>query len=114
MPDLLIKFILRLGSKTGFGGGPLFHRWLPRGDKDAISVEVEAGDLQLCLERRGHVNEGFVFFDFDRRAVDDSIVRKQGMLDGGPLFGRLRLSDISEQELEFLRRKQSCRPFYRK
>jgi hypothetical protein len=114
MPELLIKFIVRLGGEPGFRGGPLFHRWLPDGEKDAISVKVEAGHLQVSFDRCGSVKEGSIVFDFDRREVDNTIVSRQGMLDGGPLFGRLRLSDISDQELEVLRHDEIGHPFYLK
>ena len=103
MADLLIKFIIRLGNNAGFGGGPLFHRWLPQASESAIDVRVETGHLQLWFERRGYTDNNMVRFSFERHEVDDSIVQKQGKLDAGPLFGRLRITNVSSGDLDVLR-----------
>jgi len=102
MADLLIRFIIPLGNDADFGGGPSFHRWLPRGIEDAIETDVGVGHLQLWFERRGYT-ESIVQFDFERQEVDANLVSKQGRLDAGPLFGRLRLADISNDVIDALR-----------
>jgi len=103
MPAVLIKFIIRLGEPN-FSGGPLFHRWLPRGIQDSIETRVASGELRLWFERRGYTEKGMVRFDFRRNEVDDSILAKQGRLDAGPLFGTLTLQDVSGTALDVLRR----------
>lgn len=103
MADLLIRFIIPLGNDADFGGGPSFHRWLPRGIEDAIETDVEFGHLQLWFERRGYT-ERMVQFDFERHEVDPHIVPKQGRLDAGPLFGKLQLTKAPDDVIEVLRR----------
>ncbi len=103
MLDLIIRFIIPLGNDANFGGGPSFHRWLPRGIEDAIETNVEVGHLQLWFERRGYT-ENIVQFDFERQEVDADLVSKQGRLDAGPLFGRLRLADVPNDVIDVLRR----------
>jgi hypothetical protein len=91
---VLIRFIIRLGD-VNFGGGPLFHRWLPNGIQDSIQTQVEIGHLQLWFEKRGITDNGMVQFSFKRHEVDDKIVARQGRLDAGPLFGMLKLNDVT-------------------
>lgn len=100
---VLIKFIVRLGD-VNFSGGPLFHRWLPRGIQDCIETEVKVGHLQLWFERRGHTHAGMVQFTFERHEVDDTIVAKQGRLDAGPLFGMVKLENVASSLMNVLRR----------
>ncbi len=103
MADLVIRFVIPMGNDFDFGGGPSFHRWLPRGIKDAIETDVELGHLQLWFERRGFT-ERMVQFDFDRHEVDPHIVAKQGRLDAGPLFGKLQLANTPDDVIDILRR----------
>lgn len=103
MSAVLIKFVIRLGDPN-FSGGPLFHRWLPRGIQDCIETQVAGGQLRLWFERRGYTEQGMVRFDFERREVDDSIVVKQGRLDAGPLFGMLNLDSVTSTTLDVLKR----------
>jgi hypothetical protein len=85
--------------------GPLFHRWLPDGETDAM--EISTGDpgvvLRLWFERCGFVERGFVRFDYDRREVDPEVMRQQTPLHGGPLRGRFELSDVSEDVMVAIR-----------
>jgi len=92
-----------MGNDADFGGGPSFHRWLPRGIEDAVEMDLEIGHLQLWFERRGYT-EGIVRFDFERHEVDPHIVPKQGRLDAGPLFGRLHLTKAPNEIIDVLRR----------
>jgi hypothetical protein len=50
MAGLLIKFAIRLGDSVDFSGGPLFHRWLPRGMEDAIELEPVSAILGFGLK----------------------------------------------------------------
>jgi hypothetical protein len=104
MAGLLIKFAIRLGDSVDFSGGPLFHRWLPRGMEDAIELETGVGHLRLWFERLGYTEENMVHFDFQRHEVNDAIVPKQGKLDAGPVFGLLNIDKISDSVLDEVRK----------
>ena len=101
MTTLLVKFALYLDdlSDKSRPQGPLFHRWLPDNENDAITLKAEAkSSVKVWFERRGHVPNGFIEYDVSRREVDPSIVRRQCKLDGGPLFGKAEIQDISPEE----------------
>jgi len=106
MNKILFKFAIILeddGLLKHYG--PLFHRWLPNGFKDAINLNM--GDpnykLKVWFERRGFVRDGFIMFNYDKYEVDEKIIPKQGVLEGGPLFGLLEFKGLSEKELESVR-----------
>jgi hypothetical protein len=112
MSALWIRFIIRLSDDADFAGGPSFHRWLPRGLRDAISVDTDLGKLHLWFERRGYENNGWIKFHFDRHEVDDALMDKQGKLDAGPLLGRLQIDQVAPDALEALRRDSLENPQY--
>jgi hypothetical protein len=84
--------------------GPLFHRWIPNGETDAIELSTGEEDafLQVWFERRGFVEEGLIKFHPDRLEVDETLIPKQGILDAGPLFGLLKICNLSSEDLETL------------
>jgi hypothetical protein len=84
--------------------GPVFHRWLPDGEADAIqlSAENESDQVAVWLERRTVIKSGFLVSDRAGKEFDASIMARQGKLDGGNLFGRMTLSDLSDVELASL------------
>lgn len=75
--------------------GPLFHRWLPNGKKDAIRLATNKdepqAELRVWFERRGSVQGGFIEYDPKARGVDRSIMVRQAALDGGHLHVELLL-----------------------
>lgn len=102
MATLLLRFAINLEDyHSPFRNhGPLFHRWLPDGEKDAITFDTGEPDteLKIWFERRGYVNDGgFIEFDADRRDVDDSKIPTQAVLDAGPLFGSLKIENLSKK-----------------
>lgn len=80
--------------------GPSFHRWLPEGKKDAISLETRYPNtsLKIWFERRGYVKDEMIEYDTKRQEVDESIMEKQGVLVGGRLFCSLEVDDVSEEQ----------------
>lgn len=81
--------------------GVLFHRWLPDGANDAITVPVNhmANTLKIWFERNGYIENGFIRYDFQRSEVDPSVMTRQGKLEAGPLRGEASFTDISDEEL---------------
>lgn len=105
MSTLLLKFGINLKeyslSIIAQHHGPLFHRWLPDGEKDAIVLDTGDSNIELRVwfERRGFVDNGFIKFDYKRREVNPEIIPKQAILDAGPLWGLLKIQGLSEEEL---------------
>lgn len=108
MPKLLLNFLIILNNYTlpeySQLPGPLFHRWLPDGMKDAIILDTGEPNavLKVWFERMGFVNNGFIKFDYVRREVDPEIIPMQAILKAGPLYGLLEIQDISKEELTAL------------
>ncbi|MFA5629331.1 MAG: hypothetical protein WC958_03650 [Dehalococcoidales bacterium] len=116
MATLRLKFSVTLKeSKLHFSHhGPLFHRWLPNGENDAIvKRNQEKGvEIKFWFERCGFENHGFIEFDENRREVDLDIMAKQGVLDAGPLKGMLVIQDVKQEEIDALQLNRSGSPHY--
>lgn len=93
--------------------GPLFHRWLPNGEKDAIVLDTgdPQSELKVSFEHRGYVDDGYVRFDWKRDEVDPSIIPRQAVLEGGHLAGWLKI-ELPDEELEALRKVSTGDPAY--
>lgn len=115
---LLLRFIVELERQDLHGTvgrfGPLFHRWLPDGEKDAIALDTGDSNarLKIWFERTGFVKDGFIEFDRARREVDPKIMSRQGLLDAGPLHAVLEIRDLEESQLSFLRNNAIGDPDY--
>ena len=116
MPNLLLKFYVHLGQPNGLGrlNGPLFHRWLPDGEKDAINLYTGFPNIKLKVwfERLGFVKDQFIEFDITRKEVDPAIIPMQAVLTAGPLFGLLEIQDISDEEAMCLSKQLTEDPIY--
>lgn len=83
--------------------GPVFHRWLPNGEMDALVIDLPgmAASIRLWFERRGYVDSGgFIQYAPDRREVDESVIPRQALLEAGVLFGRITLERVPDDEYE--------------
>lgn len=106
MNKILLKFAIILeNEELSMHYGPLFHRWLPDGLKDAIFLNTGDNNatLKIWFERRGFVQGGFIVFNYKKHEVDAKIIPSQGVLEGGPLFGLLEVRGLSDKELEAIR-----------
>jgi hypothetical protein len=85
--------------------GPLFNRWLPDGEKDALVFPSESPDksLRVWFVRRGRMDGGFVRYDSNKHEVDESVMSRQGWLDAGPLRGEAKFALVSAAEMEAIR-----------
>jgi len=81
--------------------GPLFHRWLPDGEQDAIDIILsECEYIKLWFERRGYINnENYFCYDPQRDEFNTSVMERQGKLEAGYLFGEALLS-LNEDEID--------------
>lgn len=109
MPALLLKFKINLEDYSVSihprHHGPLFHRWLPDGEKDAIVLDTgdPNAELKVWFERLGFKHKDFIEFDYTRREVEPETIPKQAILDAGPLVGLLEIHAVSEEESVSLR-----------
>jgi len=109
MTILLLKFAINLERFDHEfilrNHGPLFHRWLPDGQRDSIAFDT--GDpnssLRVWFERRGYVDGHFIRFDYKRTEVDLDIMNRQAVLDAGPLRGQLEIREIDDREIRPVR-----------
>lgn len=89
--------------------GPLFHRWLPNGRPDAITVPVKdsRNELKFWFERRGFRRDGtFIHYDVSRKEVDEDAMRRQAVLVAGGLFGEARFAHVMADELTAIRTEE--------
>ena len=106
MPKLQLSLAFALESSEAGSFhriyGPLFHRWLPDGRKDAIRLTADGDPLQIDVwfERRAKKTTGGLLA-WDPRATefDEGVMARQGVLDGGYLFGEI-LFEISDEEYQ--------------
>ena len=109
MNKLLLRFAIILQEysldEIARHDGPLFHRWLPDGQKDGINLST--GDknisLKVWFERWGFVDGGWIRFKLNERKVDAAIIPKQAILDAGPLIGNLEIIGLTDDELKVLK-----------
>jgi hypothetical protein len=117
MGTILFDFVVQLKDNNQpypFGHeGPLFHRWLPDGEKDAIVLNTAdpQAELKVSFERLGFMDNGHVRFKWDRREVDPSVIPRQAVLEGGYMVGWLKL-EVPDEELETLSKVKMGDPAY--
>ena len=109
MATLLLRFAITLEDYNlphiDQHHGPLFHRWLPDGEKDSIVLDTGDPDaeLKVWFDRWGFVRDGFIEFSYKRREVAPDLIPRQAVLDAGPLMGLLRIQGLSEEQLAPIR-----------
>jgi hypothetical protein len=117
MGTILFDFVVQLKDSNQpypFGHeGPLFHRWLPDGEKDAIALNTgdPQAELKVSFERRGFMDDGHVRFKWNRREVDPSVIPRQAVLEGGYMVGWLKI-EVPDEELENLGKFSTGDPAY--
>ena len=104
MTTLLVKSQLNLTSSwqapySLLPNGPLFSRWLPDGEKDAICLlRSESLCVKVWFERLGFERDGFIRFDSKRREIDPEALSRQFPVDGGPMMAQLEWKNFSEAD----------------
>lgn len=109
MPRLVLKFSIKLErefDKENYPEGPVFHRWLPDGQIDAIMLKDDPDiSLKVWFERFGTTAKDwdgdYIKFEYGKKDFEPTIIPKQSSLIAGPLRGRLEIS-VSEEQLQSL------------
>jgi hypothetical protein len=123
MPSLLFRFAVVLEDYgiepySLFDGerhhGPLFHKWLPNGEADAVPLVTgdSNADLKVWFEQSGYMENGRIKFDYERKEIDSATIPEHGILDAGPLIGLMRLDDLSDEAVSAVQENQQGDPRY--
>ena len=117
-PTAVVQLLVRFGvslERTDIRPtrphGPLFHRWLPNGERDAITIKDETFILHLWFEQWGFMDHSFIRFEYKRKEVDSDTVPRQAVLDAGPLYGNIQL-DITHDKLASIIKGREGDPVY--
>lgn len=96
MAPLLLRFVVWLyaGRDTGPVGAQ-FHRWLPDGEKDRLTLVNQLDRIvSVWFERRGYMLGGLIRYDRSRKEVDATVIPRQGRLEAGNLRGKIELYHV--------------------
>ncbi|WP_113922489.1 hypothetical protein [Cognataquiflexum aquatile] len=102
MKPLKLKFKIQLHNHENETPnqikGPGFHRFLPNGRYDRIECKLSKlnGKISFWFEQRGVLYENFIRYDPEKKLKEKQVISRQGILDGGELFGELELLNLSE------------------
>jgi len=113
MTTLLLKFRIDFWRPDGIFAiehqWPVFHRWLPDGEKDALSFDMKDPNiaLKIWFERWGVVQSGLIEYRGEKQEFDPAIIPTQGYLVGGPLFGLLIIDNIPDENIDFLQENKN-------
>lgn len=87
--------------------GLLFSKFLPKDSEDSLEIKLKDGKINFWFERRGfHDEDGFIIHDLNKKEISESVIHRQGIIEGGPLFGILQLDtaiskfNFKENEIE--------------
>lgn len=85
--------------------GPLFHRFVPNGPIDAVFLTPEGDphEIQVWFTRSAKLIGGILEWERHGSQFDESIMRRQAKLEGGPLYGEM-LMEVSDEEMASLLR----------
>lgn len=95
--------------------GPIFHRWLPNGQTDAIKFYDENinGNIRIWHKRWGVVKDGEFQFEYNKEILDEELILEQIALEAGPLYGDVQI-EISDKELSVLNNDDQTSEIYLK
>jgi len=93
---------------------PVFHRWLPDGEKDALTFDMKDPNitLKLWFERWEVVQTGLIEYRGETRQFDPAIIPTQGYLVAGPLFGLLTIDNIPDENADLLQENKNSDQSY--
>lgn len=94
--------------------GPVFSGWLPDGDGDALTLELNEQDAVVALwfRRYGEVDGSFVKYDAEKDEVDPEVMETQLGLDAGPLWGEVRLEELDRATFRAVEENRRGTPEY--
>src|SRR6266850_5531927 len=94
-----MSFHLRLETRSLAGPlkivGPLFHRFVPNGQNDAVFLTPEGDphEIRVWFERAAKQEQGVLKWERNGSEFDEGIMRRQAKLEGGPLQGEMLMPE---------------------
>ncbi len=84
--------------------GPIFHQFVPDGQNDAVHLTPadDPHDIRVWFERFAKSDGTFLHWDRDGKDFDESIMRRQGKLEAGPLYGEMHYPYVTDAEMAAL------------
>ena len=94
--------------------GPAFHRFLPNNKYDKLEKNLSSltGKISFWFERRGIMDDNLIRYNNKKKLINENAILKQGILDGGPLFGQIILNEVSSDVLKVLQNNLIGDPNY--
>jgi len=96
MVDFYLRFVVRLTDSDSYYKGPLFNKWLPDDENDAIVLDTNF-DVKVWFERRGFISGSYIRYNSTKRDIQNNLIPRQAVLDGGILFGSAKFNATEEQ-----------------
>ena len=120
MPTILFNLIVPLerydSEEFGRVHGPIFHRWLPDGVNDSITIKTKSRNVRVdaWFERCGFVQDGWIRFDYKKRETDPALVKRQAKLDAGPLRAKIEMKGVARDDIITLEKNEKGDKNYNK
>lgn len=86
--------------------GPVFTRWLPNGENDALKISLEnySSEVLLWFERHGYVSDsGFIEYEHKRFEIDENVLPLQAKVYAGALYGKIVLNEVTHDQINSLK-----------
>lgn len=90
--------------------GPVFTRWLPNGEDDALKVVISEHNatVYLWFEQHGTMDDnGFIKYEHKKNEIDKNVIPNQSKLYAGALYGKIVLNNVSEENKKVLINNES-------
>lgn len=108
MGKILLDFVVQLQNDDLpyplNHNGPLFHKWLPDGENDAVVLDTgePTAELKVSFKRFGFIDDsGYVRYDRNRSEIDPTVIPRQAVLEGGYMIAWLSIEMKDDQVAAF-------------
>jgi len=95
--------------------GPVFRRWSPDGENDALKFSVldDSVDIFLWFERHGYIDDsGFIRYEHKKFEIDPEVLPKQKKIYTGALYGKVILHSVSPAQITALKEDDTTNEEY--
>lgn len=117
--QVTLRFTLALTKEDSVANGPLFHRWIPDGERDAIELPPlsspdpgpKPSRLRVWFDPRGG-DFGGLHYAPEGPPFPREKVEREGKAEGGPLHGELQVDDVDDAAIQALDQDSRHDPAY--
>lgn len=119
MATIVLRFTAALSRTEVVPNGPLFHRWVPDDERDAIELTPETSPdpgarptrLRVWFAPRGSEG-GLLRYDPNGSPFPANVVARYAKAEGGPVHAELTIDGVSESSVAALAAHQRDSPEY--